>query len=369
MKRSYIREILESINEHTISFAGGLPNKNLFPLKQIRQVSLKVLEYPDALQYSQSQGLESLRKEISNIYTNKFNFKTNKDEILITTGSQQAFDIILKTFQTDKMIVQSPSYIGAIGAFRALKLKINSFESINYLKNTLKKSNILYLMSDFQNPNTKSYTKEERMEIEQVLKKQSSILIEDGAYSFLSFDGKISQAISSHYSNSFHLGTFSKIIAPGLRVGWIRAKKENIQKILFAKEALDLHTSTLNQMIIFEYLNTFNLEDHLKLIREDNYKRMIFLSKCFKKFMPYFDFELPKGGMFIYGKFKDIDTMNLAKQIQKLNIAFVPASVFYHDDRVSYEARFNFTNLSYKQMLKGIKKIANFIDKHKYISS
>ena len=363
MKRSYIREILDSINENTISFAGGLPNKNLFPLEQIKQVSLKVLENPDSLQYSQSQGLESLREEIANIYTNKFNFKTNKEEILITTGSQQAFDIILKTFQTDEIIVQSPSYVGAIGAFRALKIKINSFESINDLKNTIKESNILYLMSDFQNPNTKSYNKEERKEIEKVLKIKSSILIEDGAYSFLSFNGKISQAISSNYTNSFHLGTFSKIIAPGLRVGWIRAKKDNIQKILFAKEALDLHTSTLNQMIICEYLNTFNLEEHLKIIREDNYERMIFLSKCFKKFMPYFDFELPKGGMFIYGTFKNIDTMNLAKKMQQLNIAFVPASVFFHDKRTSNEARFNFTNLSYRQMLKGIKKIANFIEK------
>ncbi len=363
MKRSYIREILDSINENTISFAGGLPNKKLFPLKQIKQVSLKVLENPDSLQYSQSQGLEKLREEIANIYTNKFNFKTNKEEILITTGSQQAFDIILKAFTRDEIIVQSPSYVGAIGAFKALKLKINSFEKINQLKNTLKQSNILYLMSDFQNPNTRSYTKKERITIEQILKTKSSILIEDGAYSFLSFDGNISQAISSNYNNSFHLGTFSKIIAPGLRVGWIRAKKENIQKILFAKEALDLHTSTLNQMIICEYLNTYNLEKHLKIIREDYYKRMIFLSKCFKKFMPYFNFELPKGGMFIYGKFKNIDTMNLAKRMQKFNIAFVPATVFYHDERRSNEARFNFTNLSYRQMLVGIKKIAKFIEK------
>ncbi len=255
MERSYIREILDATNEETISFAGGLPDASLFPMKELKDASLKVLENSLSMQYSKSQGDDSLREKIASLYTKYFDFPTTKEEILITTGSQQAFDIISKTFIENEVIVQTPTYIGALSAFKVLGLKIKSFTDLGYLPKMLKKSSALYIMSDFANPNTKCLSNKERDEISNILNKKEPFLIEDGAYSFLDFNGKIRKPICSRYKKSFHLGSFSKIVAPGLRVGWIRADKKMIEQILVSKEALDLHTPTLNQMILNQYLD------------------------------------------------------------------------------------------------------------------
>jgi len=360
IKRSYIREILDATDVNTISFAGGLPDKELFPLKQLSKASKKVFKNSDCLQYSKSQGLESLREKIASIYTKNLGFFTSKDEILITTGSQQAFDIILKSLDLKQIIVESPSYIGALGAFKILDKEIIDFKNINDLESLLNKSNILYAISDYQNPSTNVYSNKKRKNISNILNKRKSILIEDAAYCFLNFKNKVKTPISKFYEESYHLGSFSKIVAPGLRLGWIRAKKENIEMLLAAKESLDLHSSTFNQMLIDEYLNDNDLFSHISLINKEYKNKMEFMAKCFKRYIPSFKFKKPKGGMFIYGSFK-IDSMLLAKEALKENIAFVPAEVFYLNEK-SNEARFNFTNASYKEIKKGIKKLSYIVD-------
>ncbi|KAB7884866.1 aminotransferase-like domain-containing protein [Poseidonibacter ostreae] len=360
-KRSYIREILDATDENTISFAGGLPDKEFFPLLELSKASKKVFKNANCLQYTKSQGIESLREKIAKIYTEKFDFPTTKDDILITTGSQQAFDIILKSLDCNEIIVEKPSYIGALGAFKVLDKKINGFNKIAELNDLLNKKNILYTISDYQNPSTKTYSNKKREKISKILDKKESILIEDGAYCFLNFKNKVKDPISKSYRNSFHLGSFSKIVAPGLRLGWIRASKENISSLLFAKESLDLHTSTFNQMLIDEYLNSNDLFKHINKINKEYFKKMNFMSMCFKKYISSFSFKKPKGGMFIYGSFNE-DSMLLAKEALKENIAFVPGEVFYIDEK-SNEARFNFTNTSCKDIEKGIKTLASIVNK------
>lgn len=150
-------------------------------------------------------------------------------------------------------------------------------------------------------------------------------MIEDAAYSLLNFKGKIKKPICSFYKDkSYHLGTFSKIVAPGLRVGWIRANKELIEKILVVKESLDLHTSTFNQMLIDSYLDDNDLFKHIKKNAKNYKKRMNYMAECMEKYLPNFEFERPKGGMFIYGKFNNIkDSMQLAtKALEKKLLLF-----------------------------------------------
>lgn len=359
-KRSYIREILDATDENTISFAGGLPDKELFPLSELSKASNKVFKNSDCLQYSKSQGVESLREKIAQIYTKKFNFPTSKDEILITSGSQQAFDIILKSLDSSEIIVEKPSYIGALGAFKILGKKVTGFNKIDELDSLLNKENILYTISDYQNPSTNLYSDSQREKISKILNKKKSILIEDGAYCFLGFNNKIKNPISKDYKNSFHLGSFSKIVAPGLRLGWIRTSKKNISKLLFAKESLDLHTSTFNQMLIDEYLDSNDLFRHIRKISKEYNKKMKFMAECFNRDIPSFIFKKPKGGMFIYGSFNE-DSMDLAKRAIKENIAFVPGEVFYINEK-SKEARFNFTNASYRDIEKGIKRLSLIIN-------
>ena len=191
IERSYIREILDATNEETISFAGGLPDLNLFPIKQLKKASKKVFKNPLCVQYSKSQGDENLREKIAKIYSDEFDFPTSKDQILITTGSQQAFDIISKTFFEKEVIVQSPSYLGALSAFKILGLDIKEFKNIDSLNNLLGENIGLYLMSDFINPSTNSLSKEERKKIVKILKEKKSYIIEDAANSLLSFNANI----------------------------------------------------------------------------------------------------------------------------------------------------------------------------------
>lgn len=361
IQRSYIREILDSIKDETISFAGGLPNEELFPMAELSKATNKILRNSKCMQYSKSQGLDELREHIANIYNDELGFTTTKDDILITTGSQQAFDIISKTFIQDEVFVQTPTYIGALSAFKVLDLKIKGFNSNSCLNRELKKSSVVYMMSDFQNPTGETIDETNREIIAHILQKNGSYLIEDGAYSLLDFEGEIKKPISLMYENSFHLGSFSKIVAPGLRVGWIRAKKELIEQILASKEALDLHTPTFNQMILNEYLNENNLFEHIKEVRADYKTKMLYMAEAFRKYLPSFEFEIPKGGMFIYGKF-DCDSFEFAKKALENNIAFVPAKVFYHDNQDSCEARFNFTNSSFEQINSGVLQIAKLLD-------
>lgn len=176
VERSYIRQILDAINEKTISFAGGLPNENLFPIENLKVATNKVLENRLCLQYSKSQGVEDLREKIAQIYTEKFEFPTNKDEILITTGSQQAFDIIAKSFLNKELYVQRPTYIGALSAYKVLDLEIKSFEDLDDLENRLNPSNGLYAMTDFTNPTGRVVDNKRREEVAKILNKNNATL-------------------------------------------------------------------------------------------------------------------------------------------------------------------------------------------------
>ena len=260
----------------------------------------------------------------------------------------------------NEVIVQEPSYIGALNAYKLLGLKLKGFEKISSLQNALKENNALYLMSTLQNPNTTSYNQKQKEECLFHLKESKSLLIEDDAYMFLRFDGSISTPISSFYDKSFHLGSFSKIIAPGLRVGWIRADEKLLDKILIVKEALDLHTSSLSQHIISSYLKNNDIFEHLEKTKKDYKNKMEFMALCLNKHIPSFHFTKPDGGMFIYGSFEK-DSYLIAKKALEKNIAIVPSSVFYHDNRESKEARFNFSNASMSEIEKGIKIIASLL--------
>lgn len=361
-KRSYIREILDVIDENTISFAGGLPDERLFPLEEIQNASAIVLKNRKALQYSSSRGLLGLRQKIADIYTEKLGFKTSADEILITSGSQQAFDIIVKSLDKKNVIIEQPSYIGAIGAFKSLNMKIDSFKYISELPNKLNSSNILYAISDFQNPSTNSYNSIEREILINIINRKKSFFIEDGAYTFLNFDNEYNTPISKYCERAFHLGSFSKIIAPGLRIGWIRANKKLIDNLLVVKESLDLHTSTLNQMILDEYLTSYDLFSHIKKLNIDYRMKMNFMADCLEKYIPSFKFTRPNGGMFIYGSF-NTNSMKLAEEAILKGLAFVPAEVFYLNKKTN-EARLNFTNSSFEDIEKGVRILASIINEN-----
>ncbi len=373
MKRSFIREILENINNQTISFAGGLPNAELFPSKQLQRCANIVLKDNQTLQYSTSTGLQSLKEKIALLYTNE-GFKTDANNIMITSGSQQALDIISRYHQGKTITTEAPSYLGAMNIFdlnnitqEPLILKKTGIHLKSFRK-SFHKTKLAYLIPDFQNPSGKSYSQIKRENIANIILKDGGIIIEDAPYKDLYFKEK-SQSISSLIpNNSYHLGSFSKSLAPALRVGYIRASKELLQPLIAYKEAMDLHTNGVTQAMLNEYLNdASSYSGHLNILREYYQKKMQFFAQSLDKYLPQFEYTKPKGGMFIYGKLPNINTSNLVKKCLQNGVVFVPGAEFY-TTRASYnEIRFNFTNCSNNDIEKGLKIISKILKNKKEI--
>ena len=364
MKRSFIREILEHTNSNTISFAGGLPDEKLFPLEGIRDCANSALQNAKVLQYAKSSGLDSLREKIAQNYT-KRGFKTSPEEILITSGSQQALDVILRSIKSQNITVEAPSYLGAMNLFalngiktEAVELQGNGIE-LNSFKQSLANTKVAYLIPDFQNPTGISYSQERRDMVAETIKKHNGILVEDAPYSELYFE-KFMPSISSKIPNSsYHLGSFSKTLAPSLRVGWIRASKKLLKPLLAYKEVMDLHTNMLSQEIISCFLSKPKLYDkHLQSIRNSYKSKMEFFTQELDNKIPEFKYIKPKGGMFVYVK-TDVDVYKLLERTMQNGVVFVPGGEFYSDSKNRSEIRFNYTNSTQEQISKGIELIAS----------
>jgi len=367
MKRSFIREILEHTNSQTISFAGGLPMASLFPNEALRASANQVLQDANILQYGRSTGYEPLKEKIAYFY-NQDGFRTSAENIMITSGSQQALDIICRYNAKQKITIESPSYLGAMNIFMlnglqqdAIELQSSGIELEAFSK-SFKKSRLAYLIPDFQNPTGISYRQNRREEIAKIIEKEGGLLIEDAPYAKLYFENE-SQSISSLLPNqSYHLGTFSKTLAPALRIGWIRADKKLLEPLIAYKEAMDLHTNGLSQAILDDYLSDIEqYKKHLTLLRENYKQKMEFFAQSLDTILPSFRYERPKGGMFIYGSLPNIDSSKLIDKALKEGVVFVPAVEFYISDEPTNEIRFNFSLASEDEVVLGLERIAKLL--------
>lgn len=370
MKRSFIREILESIDEETISFAGGLPNEKLFPIKELKKANAKAYESEQNLQYTISNGILALREKIADFY-NKEGFETKPENILITTGSQQALYIIAKYFQGKNIIIEEPSYLGAVNIFKTNSLNMKPIKLHNdgidtkLFKQAYKKDSLAYLIPDFQNPKASSYSMKKRKQIANTVLKNGGYIIEDAPYSELYFKKKAKSISSMIPDNSLHLGSFSKTLTPSFRIGWVRANEDIIREFTMIKETIDLHTCSIIQHTLNNYLqDNSKYKKHLQKLRDSYKDKMEFFANTLKKHLPEFKFQKPKGGMFIYGSIDGVDTYELVKECMKQKVIFVPANQFHFDkQKVSNEIRFNFTHSNKKEIELGIKKIAKVLKK------
>ena len=367
MKRSFIREILEHTTDKTISFAGGLPNEELFPNKKLQISAIKVLENKNTLQYTKSTGIDELKEKIAKMYCDD-GFPTSAENIMITSGSQQALDIISRYNNGKEISVEAPSYLGAMNVFNLNKLQQHSISlendgiDIDNFEKSFLFTKFAYLIPDFQNPTGKTYSLEKREKVSLIVKKYDGILIEDSPYSELYFESKNTMISASLPNNSFHLGSFSKTLAPSLRIGWIRASKKLLKPLISYKEAMDLHTNGLSQYILNDYLNDKNeYKKHLETLREKYKKQMFIFKKYLDLYLPSFKYHEPKGGMFIYGEFEDINTSDLVQICLENEVVFVPGIEFYTNDKKTNEIRFNFTHTNETKTKIGLEKIAHII--------
>jgi 2-aminoadipate transaminase len=371
--RSFIREILKvAIDESIISFAGGLPNRNLFPVKEIRVAVEKVLDEHgrEVLQYSSSEGDLELRKWIADRYKEKKNIVIHPNNILITTGSQQGLDLLGKTFlnEGDNVIIEEPGYLGAIQAFSIYKSTFFPIPvdtdgiDVDKLEHTVLGHNIklLYSVPNFQNPSGISYSEEKRRDIAQILKGENTILVEDDPYGELRFLGKEKPSFYHLIlENTVLLGSFSKIVAPSFRIGWIVAKDEIMEKLVVAKQASDLHTNYFGQRIILQYLRDNNIDEHINKIRSAYGKQRDAMIESIGEYFPdEISYTRPEGGMFLWVTLPEgLSALKVFERAIEQKVAFVPGDPFYVNKKNVNTLRLNFSSVDEETIRIGIKRL------------
>lgn len=378
VKKSYIREILKVTEKpEVISFAGGLPNPATFPVDEIKNATIKVMEKcgSEALQYSTTEGYQPLRKYIADRYYKRFGLKVSEDEILITTGSQQGLDLIGKILinPNDEIIVEKPGYLGAIQAlsvfeptFLPVSLEndgINLLELENVLdKHTPK---LFYAVPNFQNPTGLTYTEDNLIKISTMLKNTgNTFLIADDPYGELRFCGKDNSSVKSFLGEwSILLGSFSKIVSPGMRIGWICASPEIIEKLVTVKQAADLHTSYFTQRVLYQYLADNDLDEHIKSIKNLYGQQKQIMENAIKEYFPEsINVTKPEGGMFLWVTLpRGISAVSLLEKVTEKNVAFVPGDPFYIDQENVKSFRLNYTNSTKDEIVEGIRNLGNVL--------
>jgi 2-aminoadipate transaminase len=379
VRRSYIREILKvTARPEIISFAGGLPHPESFPVQAVAKATADVLAEsgPDALQYSTTEGFAPLREWIAARYRERHGIEVSADEVLITTGSQQALDLIGKVFLDpgDGLVVERPGYIGAIQSFsvygpdfRPVTLTEKGLDCVE-LERVLAGGGVksLYLVPSFQNPSGITYDLETRKKVAGLAAEYGALLVEDNPYGELRFKGGAIPPIRKFTTGpAILLGTFSKIVAPGLRVGWLVAPTEMRDKLVTAKQAADLHTSSLTQRIIHRFLTDNDLEAHIESIRSRyGAQRDRMVAAIHERFPAGVSCTEPEGGMFLWVTLPEgISARKLFEAALARNVAFVPGRPFYLEE-VDNTFRLNFSNASLPAIDEGMDRLAACIREH-----
>jgi len=375
--RSFIREILKVTEDPTvISFAGGLPNPRFFPVERIAQAAMDTLGSGDAspLQYSTSEGYRPLREFIAQRYQEKQGLAVSPEEILITNGSQQALDLLGKVLidHGDAIAVERPAYLGALQAFSAYEpqfcpvpLQEDGID-LDRLERVLAQRRVKFFHTviNFQNPSGISYSPEKREALVELLRQYDTIVLEDDPYGELRFEGAPAPALWSRLDGrAVLLGSFSKIVAPGLRLGWVCARRPVMDHLVVAKQASDLHTNFLGQRIVYQYLINNDIDRHIATII-DAYRRQrdAMLVAIEEHFPSEVGFTRPTGGMFVWATLPEaLSALELFEHAARAKVAFVPGTPFFVDGGGTHNLRLNFSNADENRIAEGISRLGQII--------
>ena len=352
MKKSQIRELLKLIADPSIiSFAGGLPSPESFPVEELKEVITDIMENEPhvALQYGATEGDSLLRTLLVNRYK-KDGFDISLENLMITTASQQGLDLLSKVFvnRGDKVIVGLPSYLGGISAFNAYGADMIGIpldedgmrpdileEKMEALKKKGEKPKFIYVIPDFQNPTGITMPESRRKKIIEIAKKYDVLIVEDSPYRELRFKGKSQKTFYAldNTGQVITLGTFSKIFAPGFRIGWIIANEQILDKLITAKQGTDLCTPPFTQRIAARYLEKGYLDKNIKKIIEMYKEKRELMLQHFEDYMPEgVSWTEPEGGLFLFLNLpENMNADELFKKAVKEKVAFVIGSAFHFD--------------------------------------
>lgn len=382
MQRSAIREILKlTQNPEIISFAGGLPSPDSFPVEDIREATNQVLTEAGtmALQYGTTEGYVPLREELLKRYK-KEGLKVELENLIITTASQQGLDLLGKIFinRGDKIICGLPSYLGGIGAFKTygaemvgIKFDENGMRSdlleqkLEEMKANGEKPKFIYVIPDFQNPAGITMPESRRREIIDIAHKYEILIVEDSPYRELRFDGETQPMMyqMDGSGNVITLGTFSKILAPGFRIGWILADPIIADKFVVAKQSTDLCTPAFVQMIAAKYMQNGCLDKNLPKTIDSYREKRDNMLQSFRDYMPKgVTWTEPEGGLFLFMYLPEhMVTEDLFQQAIDKKVAYVIGKVFHCDGTGLNTLRMNFSYPSLEQTREGVKRLAEVI--------
>lgn len=372
--RSFIREILKvSLDPEIISFAGGLPNKDYFPVAAISEATTRVFAEvgADALQYSNSEGLLELREKIAARYLDKQGLDISPNSILITNGSQQGLDLLGKVLLNtgDTVLIEEPGYLGAI---QSLSVYRPNFQPVPVgpggmdipmlqAKSAATRAKLLYTVPNFQNPSGVTYSEDVRRRVAETARANGFLIVEDDPYGELRFSGRMNRPIYSHApERTVLLGSFSKTVAPGFRLGWLVAPQPVYEKLLVAKQAADLHTAGVSQYILSRYLADNDLDRHVARIVDAYGGQCRAMVAAVQRHLPQgVSLWEPEGGMFLWGELPEgLDAMKLLEYAVREKVVFVPGAPFFTNGRGASSFRLNFSCSGVPEIEAGMQRLS-----------
>jgi 2-aminoadipate transaminase len=389
MSGSAIRELLKlTESPDIISFAGGLPAPEVFPKDEFLAAAARVLNAENgalALQYSTTEGFRPLREMIAHRAT-RYGINVNGDNVLITSGSQQALDLLGKIFinRGDRIVVEAPTYLGALQAWNAygaeyvtVPLDENGMDTDELEKALRTGPKFIYALPNFQNPSGVTLSLERRQHLVALAEQYGVPIVEDDPYGQLRYEGEhlpslvtLDAQLTDHCDlcytgNVIYLSTFSKTLAPGLRVAWVVAPPNVIRKLVLAKQGADLQTSTFNQMVIHEMSRDGFLDQHVKIIREVyRARRDAMLSAMQEHFPRSVKWTKPAGGLFLWGILPEgVNARHVLEAAVQEKVAFVPGTAFYPNGKGENTMRLNFSNMPIVKIHDGIARLGRVLER------
>ena len=382
MMRSEIRDLLKLTRQPgVISFGGGLPSPETFPVMELEEITCELLRKKGAvaLQYGPTEGEVSLREEIAKLM-NREKSGVTPDNVLVTSGSQQGLDVVAKVFLDpgDIVLMELPSYIGGLQAFSAYRAKmIGVPQDDEGLKTDLlekalarlakkgRKPKFIYVVPDFQNPSGITMTLERRKRVLELAREYEVPIIEDSPYRDLRFTGKSIPMIFSLDKENYviALGTFSKLLCPGLRLAWITAPSEWMERMVVAKQSMDLSSPIFTQLMVAEYLKRGLLPQQIERIRRLYARKRDVMLNALERFMPEgVEWTKPEGGLFLWVKLpKKMSASDLFPKAVENKVAYVVGSAFHCNGKGQNTMRLNFSYPTEEQIDEGIGRLAKMI--------
>jgi len=374
LQSSFIREILKITQRpEIISFAGGLPSPATFPVERMKEAYDKVLSETGkvALQYGPTDGYAPLREWIANSLSTEGS-RILPEQILMTSGSQQALDLLGKVLidEGSRVLVETPSYLGALQAFSVYRPEFKSVVTDDHglvpssIEGVAQGARLLYALPNFQNPTGRTLSLERRQELVETCARLGLPLIEDDPYGTLSYRGEpMPKMVAMNPDGVIYMGSFSKVLTPGIRLGYVCAPLPLVRRLELAKQAADLHTAQLTQMVVHEVVKDGFLDQHIPTIRKlYGDQCQVMLDAMQEHFPASVTWTRPEGGMFIWVTLpKSIDAMKLLDQSLAARVAFVPGAPFYANEPETNTLRLSFVTVPPERIREGIAILGKLI--------